>query len=178
MSGNSFAGSKDADKKKINWLSFEDAVKLHKENPKKMFIDVYTDWCTFCKVMDRKTFTDPIIIDYINKNYYAVKFNGEGKDPVQFKGKTYLFVEAEGRGHHELAEHLLQGKLVYPTYAILDEKLGVLEPIRGYKEPPHMDMYLKYFGENHYKNIDYYKWRKNYKSPYGFVDLRIRIPTH
>jgi thioredoxin-related protein len=178
INGNSFAGSKDAENKKINWLSFEDAVKLSKENPKKMFIDVYTDWCTWCKIMDRKTFTDPIIIDYINKSYHAVKFDGEGKDPVQFKGKMYRFVESEGRGHHELAAHLLKGKLLYPSYAILDEKLDALEPIRGFKEPPHMDMYLKYFGENHYKNIGYYKFRENYKSPYGWVDLRIRIPTH
>ena len=178
INGNSFAGSKDADDKKINWLNFEDAVKLNKESPKKMFIDVYTDWCTWCKVMDRKTFKDPIIIDYMNENYHAVKFNGESRDPVQFRGKMYQFVESEVRGYHQLAEHLLQGKMLYPTYVILDENFDILEPVRGFKEPPHMDMYLKYYGENHYKNIGYYKFRENYKSPYGYVDLRIRIPTH
>lgn len=178
MSGNSFAGNKDASKKKINWLSFEDAVKINKENPKKMFIDVYTDWCTWCKVMDKKTFSDPIIIDYINKNYHAVKFNGERRDPVQFRGKMYVFVASEVNSYHELAAQLLQGKMMYPTYVILDEKLDILEPIRGFKNPPQLDMLLKYFGENIYKNTDYYKFRENYKSPYGFVDLKIRIPTH
>jgi thiol:disulfide interchange protein len=42
----------------INWLSLEEASSLYESNPKPMFIDVYTDWCGWCKKMDASTFQD------------------------------------------------------------------------------------------------------------------------
>ena len=53
----------------VKWYTFEEAVALSKENPKKLFIDVYTDWCGWCKKMDRETFTHPVIAKYLNENY-------------------------------------------------------------------------------------------------------------
>src|SRR6056297_1859404 len=74
---------------KVNWYSFEEAVKLNKENPKKVLIDVYTDWCGWCKKMKKQTFNNPEIAQYINENYYPVRFNAETNKKVQFKGRTF-----------------------------------------------------------------------------------------
>ena len=72
--------SSAAQKDKIEWLSFEEAVKRNEKEPKKFIVDVYTDWCGWCKKMDANTFTNPVIIKYINENYWAVKLNAERKD--------------------------------------------------------------------------------------------------
>ncbi|MGV3585410.1 MAG: thioredoxin family protein, partial [Adhaeribacter sp.] len=77
----SFTG-KPAKKGKINWLSLEEAAVLNKKEPRKMVIDVYTDWCGWCRKMDQSTFSDPEVADYVNKNFYAVKLDAEGKKPI------------------------------------------------------------------------------------------------
>lgn len=73
----------------INWLTLEEADSLYKIQKKPIFIDVYTDWCGWCKRMDASTFMDPNVGTYLNQNFYAVKLNAETKDSIQFNGKLY-----------------------------------------------------------------------------------------
>ena len=58
----------------IHWMSFEDAVAMTKNegNTKKVFIDVYTDWCGWCKKMDKDTFQNPEVAQYMQENFYMV----------------------------------------------------------------------------------------------------------
>lgn len=165
-STNTPAGGEDG----IEWLTFDEAVKKMKKNPKKIFMDVYTDWCGWCKVMDKQTFTDPFIVQYINANYYAVKFNAEQKETISFQGTDYKFVvtdPARNKGYHELAAYILNGKLSYPTVVFMDEDMNVLTPVPGFRRPPELDMMLKFFGGDHYKDTPYETFTQNYKSPYN-----------
>ncbi len=161
-SSQSAAGDQRAAQTKIKWLDFEQAAVLNRTEPKKIFVDVYTSWCSWCKVMDKETFTDPLIIEYINRKYHPVKFDGEEKGSVSFRGKVY---ESKG-GFHELAAFLLQEKMIYPTYVILDEDFNILEPIRGFKKAPQLDAILKYYAEDHYVKTDYDSFAEAYQSPY------------
>ena len=151
----------------IAWLSFEEAIQKNSEKPKKIFIDVYTNWCGWCKVMDKQTFTDPLIIKYINDKYYAVKLNAERKDTVVFGNKEYTFVPLGKRGYHELAKELLNGKMSYPSIVFLDEQTSRIQSIPGFRRAPELDVILKYFGGNHYRTTDYQTFSNNYVSPYS-----------
>jgi thioredoxin-related protein len=133
----------------IKWVTLEEAAALSKKEPRKIFIDVYTDWCGWCKKMDQSTFTDPAVADYVNKKYYAVKLNAEGRDPITINGKTYQY-NAQMRAH-EAALALLSGKMSYPSTVYLDEKMAILSPVPGYLEAPMLKNILTYFGENHHK---------------------------
>ena len=53
----------------INWLSFEEAIEKNKENPKPILVDLYTDWCGWCKKMDKTTYKNEVIVKFINDNY-------------------------------------------------------------------------------------------------------------
>jgi thioredoxin-related protein len=159
-----------AEKPGIQWLTMEEALKKNAKKPKKFMIDVYTDWCGWCKVMDKETFSDPTIIAYVNANYYAVKFNAEQTTPINFNGKDYNFVVTDAtrnKGYHELAYFLVNGRLSYPTVAFLDENLTLIQPIPGYQKPPQLDIILKYFGGDHYKKTEYATFQKTYVSPYA-----------
>lgn len=151
----------------IEWLTFEEAVKRNEKAPKKFIIDVYTDWCGWCKRMDATTFVDPIIVKNIKENYYAVKMDGEYKQDIQFMGRTYQY-KAEGRrGYHELPAELMNGRMSYPTIVFLDEQYNIIQPIPGYRQPAELDPILTYFGGNYYKNTDWEKFQSEYKSPFN-----------
>jgi thioredoxin-related protein len=121
----------------INWMSWEEAMVAMEESPKKVFIDVYTDWCGWCKRMDANTFTDEAVIEYMNENYYAVKFNAEGTEDLDYLGRTLSYRPGQNgrRGVHELAVVLLNGRLGYPSFVYLDEEAQSLKVSPGYKTP-------------------------------------------
>ncbi|MFK7935449.1 MAG: thioredoxin family protein [Saprospiraceae bacterium] len=123
------------DNSTIKWYTLEEAMEAQKTNPKKLMIDVYTDWCGWCKVMDQKTFTDPSVIQHLNESYYAVKFNAEQKDPITFQGKTYSYLNGGKRGIHEFAYALLDRKASYPSFVVLNDELQRVGVIKGFKTP-------------------------------------------
>ena len=75
---------------KIHWMSLDEARAAQKVNPKKIFMDVYTNWCGPCKLLEKNTFQNPDVSRYISENYYAVKFNAEGTDEIIFYNQTFF----------------------------------------------------------------------------------------
>jgi len=147
----------------VEWLTWNEAAELAttEKNPKKIFIDVYTDWCGWCKKMDKDTFQNPKVAAYMTENFYMVKLDGEGKEPIEFKGKIYNFVPSGRKGYHEFAAALLQGRLSYPTTIFLDEEMNMLSPVPGYQKPKPFLNIAKYFGDNIYKEKDWKAYEEN-----------------
>lgn len=130
----------------IKWLSMDEALAAQKKEAKPIFMDVYTDWCGPCKILDKHTFHDPAVVEYISKNYYAVKFNAEGNTEVNYKGKKYGnpgFVEGrKGRNsNHEFAK--LLSIRAYPTMMVFDKKGEIINTIVGLQTPDQLLTALK-----------------------------------
>ena len=107
-----------AQKGKINWMTVEEALAAQEKEPRKIMVDMYTNWCGPCKMLDKHTFQNKDVADYVNENYYAVKFNAEGDGDIKFKDKTFSNpnYDASRRGRnsqHELASYF--GVSAYPT---------------------------------------------------------------
>ena len=144
-------------------MSIEDAYELTltEENPKKIFIDVYTDWCGWCKRMDKATFQNEEVATYMNEHYYNVKFDAEQKESIEILGNTFEFVTQGKRGYHELAVALLNGKMSYPTVVFLNRKFEMLSPVPGYQEPAGFMNIAKYFGDNIYLETSWQDYSGN-----------------
>ncbi len=150
----------------IKWVSVSDLAALQAKEPRKVLIDVYTSWCGPCKMMYNNTFHDPAIVKYVNENYYAVKFNAEGNEVVNFKGYQwsnpgYDPAKANSRNStHDLTMAIapVQTRIAYPTIVYLDEQLNILAPLQGYFPPAQELPVLTYFKENKHKEIDLQKY--------------------
>jgi thioredoxin-related protein len=150
----------------VKWMSFEEAVAKSKTEKRKIFVDVYTDWCGWCKVMDKKTFSDPKVAKILNENFYAVKFNAEQTEDVIFNGNTFKFIPSGNKGTHQLAAALLSNQLSYPTVVFLDEEFRIIQPLPGFREAPEFHMISQFIGEGHYKTKKFQDWQTTYKSPF------------
>lgn len=145
----------------MRWYTWEEAVELNKSKPKKIFVDVYTDWCGWCKKMDKSTFADPAVMEYMSANFYPVKLNAEQKEDINFNGEVFKYVAQGSRGVHTLAYSLLDGQMSYPSFVTLNEKFERIMISPGYKEAPDMLKELKFSAEEHYSKTSWEEYQKS-----------------
>ena len=149
----------------IKWYSFEEALALNEQNPKLIFVDVYTDWCGWCKKMDAATFSEPYIAKYMNEKYYCVKLDAEGKEPVVYKGAEYTNPDPDGkRRTHQIAALLLQNKMSYPSYVFMNEQSQVLTVVKGFIAADKFDPIIHWFGERAFLTQKFPDYSATFKS--------------
>lgn len=137
---------------KIEWKSWEEAANANAEDPRKILVDVYTDWCGWCKVMDKKTFTDQAIVEYINDNFHAVKLNAEQKETITWNGYDFKWMAGGRNGVHTLAYSLLDKQMSYPQFVLLDEEYKRIRIIKGFKDAKAFMPQLQYAATEQYKS--------------------------
>jgi len=145
-------------KKAIKWISLSEAAEMMENEPKKVLIDVYTKWCGPCKIMNRTTFQDPQVVDYVNEHYYAIKFDAESPETIEFKGRVFknegYDPNKTGRNStHDLTRAIapVNGRIAYPTIVYMDENFQILSPVQGLQRTAQIMPILSYFAEDIYK---------------------------
>ncbi|MEQ9425403.1 MAG: DUF255 domain-containing protein [Cyclobacteriaceae bacterium] len=108
----------------VKWVSFDEAQEFAKSEPRKVFVDIYADWCGWCKVMDRKTFSNKNVANYINENYYAVRVDAESNNLITFNGKQLT--------EKQFVQSLNVSGL--PTIVFIDENFKKVKPVTGYQD--------------------------------------------
>lgn len=145
----------------VKWISVNEVDALYAKEPRPILIDVYTSWCGWCKVMDKKTYTNEKLATYINTHFYAVKLDAETNEKLIFNNKTYSF-DAAARSN-SFAVYLLGGQMSFPTTVLLASPDSGPAPMAGYLKPEEMEAPLKYFGEKAYAAKSYNDFSKELK---------------
>jgi thioredoxin-related protein len=135
---------------KINWMDITELEEAMAAESKPVFFDVYTDWCGWCKRMDRTTFKNPEVVAFLNEKFHPVKFDAERKEDFTFMGHDFKFIASGRRGYNELAAALLNNSMSYPSYVALNEKFERITIIKGYQTSEELLTMLDYLGNKHY----------------------------
>ncbi len=146
----------------MKWYGFAEAQKLNKKEPRKFLIDIYTGWCNGCNVMNKTTFSDPLVRDYISKHYYLVDLNAETKDSLNFEGKTYFNNGSNGTPFHDLVMELTHRSLSLPTLIILDENMKSIDTLPFYLSPENLEPIALFYGDNAYKTMKWEPYLKQF----------------
>ena len=148
----------------VEWLTLGELQEKQAEEPRKVIVDLYTQWCGWCKKMDQSTFSDSSISELMSDKYYAVRFDAESKDDIEFMGNHYQYVRKYGRkGYHEFAAALTEGYLSFPTIIFMDESMHVIQAIRGYQGPDRFGQILAYFADDHHKTTPWNQFTNDFK---------------
>ncbi len=137
-------------KEELVWYSFEEGMKKAQETKKKILVDVYTDWCSWCKKMDANTYSDKKVREYLEKNFIFIKLNAEGKNSITFKEKSIMpaqFAQAMG----------VSG---YPATVFLQSTGEQITLLPGYVEAPMFLHILTFLAEEHYKTQNFDEYMK------------------
>jgi thioredoxin-related protein len=140
----------------IKWYSLTEAQKLNVKAPRKFIFDIYTNWCNGCKVMNKTTFSDARLKEYLSKHFYLIDLNAETKDTLHFGGKTYTNSGTNGTPFHDLVMELSHRNLSLPTLIITDESMTILDTLPFYISPETLEPVLLFYGDNAYKTE---KWQ-------------------
>lgn len=166
-----FAISGLSAQEKIEWIKIdqlEKSIGQTNNQGKKILVDCYTDWCGWCKRMDKDTFSDTLIAKIMNYYFIAVKFDAECQENVTLKGKEYKSngANSKKKNPHQLAYYLLNNRLSYPSFSIMNTDLNVIEVIAGYNNPNEFEKMLVFFGEGLNTKLDYNQFAKEYETKY------------
>ncbi|MFM9052388.1 MAG: thioredoxin family protein, partial [Bacteroidota bacterium] len=156
----------------VKWMTLQEAMQKVKTAPRPIILDFYTDWCGWCKHMMKTTYADPGLAQYINSNFYPVKFDAEGKDTIEYLGKTYVPTAPEPRRPHQFAVEMLQGKLSYPSTIFLNgydaekNKFNLSLSAAGYLETRKIEPILIFMLENASRNCNFDDFRVQYEKAF------------
>jgi len=123
------------------WVDYGTALERAKTENKHVLVDFYTSWCGWCKVMDRKTYTDASVMNALNENFILARVNAESGKQFEV-GKTRM----SGR---QVAREF--GVSSFPMTWFLKPDGSRLVNIAGYVPAEKFITALEYVGERQYE---------------------------
>ena len=134
-------------------LTFEAALEKADREDKKIIVDIFTDWCGWCKKMDKDVYENKKIKKIIEKSFIVVKLDAEGMNKIKYNGKEYteteLAVYFEASGYPTTVFLEPDGKVIEYKY-----KDYVMRNLPGYFNAEEFKIMLKFIRDGKYKDTD------------------------
>jgi thioredoxin-related protein len=145
----------------ISWMSVEEAAGKLQQEQRPVLIDLYTTWCGWCRQMDKRTYSNKKVAEYLQDKFYPVRVDAETHAAITWAGRTYQF-NPQYRSN-EFAMYLTHGRLEFPTTIIIAPGQEP-QAIPGFLEPKDLELLVKYFGEGAYRTTSFDDYQKGFKA--------------
>ena len=145
----------------ISWMSVEEAAGKLQQEQRPVLIDLYTTWCGWCRQMDKRTYSNKKVAEYLQDKFYPVRVDAETHAAITWGGRTYQF-NPQYRSN-EFAMYLTHGRLEFPTTIIIAPGQEP-QAIPGFLEPKDLELLVKYFGEGAYRTTSFDDYQKSFKA--------------
>lgn len=139
----------------LKWRKFDEGFAEAKKTNKKIMLDVYTDWCGWCKRLDKDVYANDKIMAYLNTKYISIKLNAESKNTITYKDTAYS----------EIQMARLLGVSGYPAIIFFESSSDPITMLGGYVAPEKFLPIIQYIGEDHYKNMTWEEFQKKSVAP-------------
>lgn len=149
----SLTASDESKSKKINWATFDQGVELARKEKKILVVDVYTDWCHWCKVMDKDTFGNSEVVAFARENVIMAKLNAETSEKFKFRETTY-----SGR---ELAT--MFGVISFPTTIFMNSDGELITSVSGFIPADNFVLILKYLSGSWHEKMKFDEFKEKEK---------------
>jgi len=149
----------------VKWKTFDEIEELMNKNPKKILVNLYDNYNISSTMQRLKTYNNPIISNYLSKHFYCINLDVKSLDSISFLGQKYINEKA-AHGYHQLAIAMLNGKMQFPVFIIIDENNKLLDRFYGYKPPDDFETLIHFIGENAFKSQKWETFKKNFKSSF------------
>ena len=130
----------------VRWTAFEALDDSLERKKKPIVLYFHTDWCAYCRKMDKRVFTREEVAELLNERYYAVKMDAETTDTIYFEGQAFVNHRAgrKREGIHELAQIFSRETgFVAPTFVVLNEDFRVQASRYEYLHSEHLKKLLQ-----------------------------------
>jgi thioredoxin-related protein len=135
----SAAGAGPGPGPEIAWLGWDRGLEEARTSRRPVLVNVYTDWCAWCRRMKANVYTRPEIRDYLDDHFVVVELNAEASTPARYEGRPFT--------SRSLAARL--GVSGYPTTVFLRPDGGHMVSVPGYVESARFLQILRYIGDGH-----------------------------
>lgn len=137
-----------AQEQQVAWMNFEQLEDSLQRERKPVFIYFYSDWCVYCKKMERHAFRDPEVVQILNSNYYSVQMNANSRDSVLFDGTLFINEQAETQRNpfHQLPLLLANREssaITLPALLLLDRDFRIRKRAFRYLTSEQLRTFLK-----------------------------------
>ncbi|MBI5170322.1 MAG: DUF255 domain-containing protein [Candidatus Eisenbacteria bacterium] len=133
------ASSRPASAGKVDWRSWDDGLARAKSGNRFVVVDVYTDWCGWCRRMEADVYARRDVSEYLDSKFVTVKLNAESGELVH-------------RGERSMSARTLASQFQvtgYPTTIFLRPDGERLANVPGYIPAEKFLLLLRYIGDGH-----------------------------
>ncbi len=137
--------------REFDYYTMAKAQKLAESNDKKIIVDVYTDWCTYCKKLENEVYPDDRIGQVVNEYFYVVRVNAESDEEIVYNGRKIKMSDFA----------ILLGVSTYPSTVFIDKKGTTIGQQSGYMEVDVFEKLLAFVGSSAYRTMQFDEFSVN-----------------